>query len=323
MEPDEPRETEFAELETLRITTPKAGHPSRGPFRGVVTLVARVSRACADEFEGKLERVAADVRFGRPRVYRNEREIVPPRGDEDDVSVESVPVSSDSDDRRDVEVHQRHVGMLREQAQILQRRIDDLTGEAERARARRDKEVGTLEAMVEHTTAHAIRVATLADQHVEASMRRTFELDTLQQQQRALSLEQYAAGATAVRQAREVLDGFMLRDSWSELFTGIREVVGTVFDSDMGKIAGMQLNSIVAAKVAAWMDLPDMKPADVLAATLVTGAQFRNAAEAVTRWAALHNTSPAGQTAAVVVSILRGDVGVEALEDLKIGWAAT
>lgn len=324
MEPEEPRDTEFAELETLRITTPKPGHPSRGPFRGAVVLLARVSRACAEELESKLERVSPDVRHGRPRVYRGEREIVPPRGgDDDDVSVESVPVSSDSDERREVQIHQNHVALLREQAQVLQRRIDDLNGEAERARTRRDKEVGTLEAMVEHTTSHAIRVSTLADQHVEQSMRRTFELDTMQQQQRAASLEQFAAGAVAVRQAREVLDGFMLQDSWGELLGGLRDTVASVLDSDLGKIATMQLNSVVAAKVARWMDLPDMSPADVLAATIITGATFRSNAEAVTRWAALHNASPAGQTASVVVSILRGDVGLEALEDLKIGWSAT
>lgn len=322
MQEAEPRDTEFAELEVLRVTVPKAGHPARGPWRGTVVLVARVSRACADEFEQALERVAPEVRFGRPRVYRGDREIVAPRGgDDDDVTVESMPpVSSDSDERRDVQVHQNHVALLREQAQVLQRRIDDLNTEAERARARRDKEVGTLEAMVEHTTAHAIRVSTLADQHVEQSMRRTFELDTMQQQQRAASLEQFALGAVAVRQAREVLDSFMLQDTWGEVFAGIRDTFAGVLDSDLGKLATMQLNSVFAAKVAKWMDLPEMSPADVLAATLVTGARFRTNAEAVTRWAALHNTTPAGQTASVVVNILRGDVGLEALEDLKVGF---
>ncbi|HEY8376287.1 MAG TPA: hypothetical protein VIK91_07350 [Nannocystis sp.] len=322
MEHDDAVDTSFHELEVIRITVPRAGHPSRGPWRGALTHMLRVSRACADEIEAKLERVHPEGRVARPRIYRGDRELDPPRGEDDDLGggVEGYAAPDvTAADRQIVEAHRAHVALLQQQAGLLQRRIEELGAEAERARQRRDEELAKLQRMTESSVGHVVRVVSMADQHVEASMRRTFELDTVHQQQRAESLAQFAAGAVAVRQAREVLDSFMLRDSWADLAGGVKDIIVAALDSDLGKLAGMQFQTILAAKAAKWMDLPDMSPADVLAATLVTGARFRQAAEGVQRWAALHAAHPAGQAAGVVVSILRGDVGLEALEDLKLG----
>lgn len=303
--------TEFTELEEIRITIPKKGHPAKGTFRGEVTHIARVSAACAEELEAKLERVNADVRHGVPRIYRGDRELAPPRGEDiDDVEAIVPPADATANERREVELHRDHVRLLKDQAALLQRQVDATHRELDQLRTRRDAEFGKVQ-----------RILVQAEDHLETSVRRTFALDTLAQEERAKSLMQFASGAKAVREARDVLDGFMLQNTWGDMLSGAKDLVVAALDSDLGKMGAFQVQAILAAKVGKWLDLPDLTPQDALAAMMVTGAKFQTAVQAVTEWAALHAAEPEGQAASVVVAVLRGDAKVEALEDLARGAA--